>query len=151
MPAPKSGPLQVILKPTAKELGKRNAKRLRKLKNSKVAYAKVSIMLDRWVQDNFKTEGGKVGGWLPLQAGGRYKGGVFDPSAKILQDEGRLRSSFLPFATRSNAGIGSDLPYSKKHEEGLVGMPERRMLPERGEVIDEAIDILREHVKRSTK
>jgi phage gpG-like protein len=99
---------------------------------------KVSVWLDRWVQRNFRSEGGKVGGWLELaeatiarRTKGRGKG-----SAKILQDTGRLRASFSPFHTRRSAGIGSDIKYAKIHE--IIGVKRkdkpkpviRRMLPE---------------------
>ena len=139
---------QVTIKPPISKLKERHKKRLDDLKRMKPAYQKVSIYLDKWVQDNFKTEGGKVGKWPPFKAGGRWvKGLGIDASAKLLQDTGRLKASYLPFATRNNAGIGSDLPYAKKHEEG-DGVPKRRTLPERGEVIDDAKAILDNHVKK---
>ena len=151
MPDPKSGPIQTIIKPTVKELKRRHAERIKKLKDSKAAYAKVATYLDRWVQTNFKTEGEKVGNWAPFQAGGRWvKGRGIDESAKLLQDTGRMRASYLPFSSRSDAGIGTDLPYAKKHEEG-DGVPERRTLPERGEVIDDALTIIEGHVKKATR
>jgi len=88
----------------------------------------ISLMLDRWVQRNFKEEGKKAGGWKPLALGGRYKKGSFDSSAKILQDTGRLRLSFTPFSNKKTAGIGSELDYAEQHEKG-IGVPARRMLP----------------------
>lgn len=118
------------------------------LKNMKAPMRKASVYLDRWVQSNFKTEGGKVGVWKKLKAGGRWTGKGnqrrFDTSAKILQDTGLLKASFKPFATNKTAGIGSDLPYSKPHEEGK---PQRRMLPYRKDVIDDIRAILKDHVK----
>ena len=81
-------------------------------------HAKVAVFLDRWVQTNFRKEGGLVGRWKKLKLGGRrLTGGGFDPTAKILQDTGRLRISFIPFSNRRTAGIGSDIPYAKKHME----------------------------------
>lgn len=109
--------------------------------------ARVATYLDRWVQENFRTEGDKVGGWRPLKAGGRHGPGGFDPTAKILQDTGRLRASFKPFAHATNAGIGTDLPYAKKHEEGEDGLPKRRMLMRRGEVLEDARKILNQFVR----
>jgi len=120
-------------------------------------HARIAVFLDGWVQRNFKTEGGKVGGWKPFKNGGRvsanetkgsesfqsYVGfksgggfvadGFLDRSAKLLQDTGRLKLSVIPFSSKANAGIGSDLPYSKPHNEGK-GVPKRRILPVFGEV-----------------
>lgn len=139
------------IKPSLDVIKARFKKRLDKLKNAHPAYKKAAVYLDRWVQTNFKTEGGNVGGWLPLKAGGRYGPKGFDTTASVLQDTGRLRLSFLPFATNKNAGIGSDLLYSRTHDRGDDGVPQRRMLPKRDEVIDGLHDILDGHVKDSIK
>jgi len=102
-------------------------------------HKKISIMLDSWVQRNFKSEGGSVGGWAPITRQGR-----------ILQDTGRLRLSFLPFADKDNAGIGSDLDYSEKHEKG-IGVSRRRMLPKINEVNDQIVKRYNIHVEGSIK
>ncbi len=175
------------------------------LKDASIPMRQASIYLDRWVQQNFKTEGGKVGGWPPFKYGGRvktktktqldkeaaekgfaaaqkrktaegkksaynraaqkvYEGysilgnwqtgkngawsfSKIDRSAKLLQDTGLLRISFLPFATMTNAGIGSDLPYSKYHQDGGKHLPQRRMLPEKEEVMADLTEILDNWVK----
>lgn len=123
---------------------------LANLQDIEPAHKKISIMLDRWVQENFKTEGGNVGGWAPLKAGGRFTGKgknrKFDPSAKILRDTTRLSKSFLPFANKKDAGIGSDLPYSKPHEEGL-DIVMRRILPRLPEVKRDITNVYNDHVK----
>lgn len=123
------------------------------IKNLSAVYAKVSIFLDRWVQSNFRTQGDKVGGWKKLALGGRRrkkgKKSTIDASAKILQDTGRLKASFLPFATRRNAGVGSELPYSKTHEKGIGHVPKRRILPVNKEVMPSVKKIVNKHVKRS--
>lgn len=127
-------------------------KRREKMSSLKTTMSRVATFLDRWVQDNFKTEGGKVGGWKPLARGGRLitRGGrtVLDKSAKILQDTGRLRNSFLPFASMRNAGIGSKLDYSKKHNEG-IDVVKRRILPTIAEVRKPIREHFNVHVKRS--
>ena len=117
-----------------------------------------SIFLDQWVQKNFKTEGGKVGGWEPFLYGGRLtpkkaggekgKGGKYiNPSSKLMMDSGALRSSFHPFSNKKVAGIGSKLPYSKKHDQGEDGMIQRRLLPEDGEVQTELKRMYGTHVR----
>ncbi len=130
------------------------SKRIKDLKNLKNVYTKISIFLDRWVQLNFRSEGGKVGKWKKLSGGGRYVGKGnnrrFDPSAKVLQDTGRLRASFLPFANNKDAGIGSDLPYSMTHEKG-DGVPKRRMLPTKKDVMPDVVKIVEKHISKSLK
>ena len=125
-----------------------------KLKNIEPTHKKISIMLDRWVQENFKTEGGNVGGWAPLKAGGRFTGKgknrKFDPSAKILRNTTRLSKSFLPFADKKDAGIGSDLPYSKPHDEG-IGIVMRRILPVLPEVKRDINNAYNDHVKEAIR
>lgn len=118
--------------------------------NTLPAYKKASIFLDKWVQENFKTEGGKVGGWVPFSLYTREMIRRYDPErspAKLLQKTGRLRASFQPFFNSKNAGIGSDLPYAKTHEEGFGNIPMRRMLPKRPEVIGDLNRIISDHVK----
>lgn len=116
------------------------------LKSDGVAMRQVAVFLDQWVQKNFTGKGEKVGGWAPFTYGGRlttkrksnaqsidgkrYINGV----ASLLQDTGALRHSFLPFVRQGTAGIGSDLPYSKPHDEGTKDLPQRRLLPKKAEV-----------------
>lgn len=104
----------------------------KRIKNTRSANRKVSVWLMRWVNDNFKSQGGKVGKWKPFKLGGRrLPGGGIDASAKLLQDTGRLRASFSPFYSRTEAGVGSALKYSITHELGFPhrNLPARRMLP----------------------
>lgn len=146
--------IQTNFKTAKKEveaMEKKLKERREDLKKGTEPMRRVSTYLDSWVQQNFKTEGEKTGQkWEELQAGGRpIKGGGIDTSAKILQDTGRLRASFLPFFFRDNAGIGSDLPYSETHEEG-IGVPKRRILPLKSEFIDTAKKILGDWVRKVT-
>lgn len=130
---------------TIKEVRDRQRRRLEEVKKLNVPLAQASIFLDRWVQKNFRTEGGNVGGWPRFAAGGRSTRKGFDTSAKLLQDTGRLRASFSPFATRDNAGVYSDLDYSKPHQEG-IGVPQRRMLPKIVEVRADVAKIMKSYV-----
>jgi phage gpG-like protein len=96
------------------------------------ANRRVGIWVLRWINDNFKTEGGKVGRWKKFRYGGRFRKGKLDTSAKLLQDTGRLRASFDSKPNKKGVTIGSDLEYSKYHEEGVPKkrLPQRRMLPD---------------------
>lgn len=124
------------------------------LLNDGAVMRQVAVFLDQWVQRNFQSEGDKVGGWAPFKYGGRIvrkKGAkaqsieghrYIDGSAKMLQDTGALRHSFLPFIRKGIAGIGSDLPYSKPHEDGMKGLPQRRMLMKTADVQVDLREIL---------
>lgn len=110
------------------------------------AMYRCSVYLDRWVQTNFRTQGGGVGGWAPFKLGGRpTSGGGLDTAAKLLQDTGRLKASFIPFHGKFNAGIKSDLDYASTHEKGK-GVPQRRMLPKRSEVNQDLLKIFKSEV-----
>jgi len=140
-------PVVVSLKPSIEEVQRRFENRANNLGDYSAPYKKASILLDKWVQRNFKDEGAALGPdkWKPFANGGRDTGGGIDTSAKLLQKTGRLRLSFLPFANKKDAGIGSHLNYSKPHEEGAGFLPKRRMLPLHKEVHDEIEDILHKH------
>jgi phage gpG-like protein len=110
----------------------------RRIKDARPANKQVSVWLFRWVNQNFKGQGRKVGGWAPLKPrtiAGRKKGrGSGSPN--ILQDTGELRANFKPFYGKTFAGIGAgahskmaDIPIY--HEEGVPSrnLPKRRMLP----------------------
>ena len=117
-----------------------------------VVHKKIAVFLDIWVLRNFKSEGGKVGGWTPFKIGGRRKpGGKIDTSAKLLQDTGRLRASFNSVFDKDNVTIGSDLDYSEFHEKGMGHLPVRRMLPEIGEVGGDIFKIFDKHVRDGLK
>lgn len=113
---------------------------LEKLSDFSRPHKEISIMLDGWVQRNFKTEGGNVGGWEAIRRQGR-----------ILQDSGRLRLSFLPFSSRKNAGIGSDLSYSEVHEKGLGPVAKRRMLPRSDDVRQDILRRYNKHISQVSK
>lgn len=128
----------------------------RRIKNTRGANRKVSIFLMRWYNENFKSEGGKVGGWKPFKLGGRrLPGGLIDTSAKLLQDTGRLRLSINPFFNKRLAGIGSSLKYSITHELGLPhkSLPARRMLPVASDrsVVVGITKIYNHHVRKAIK
>ena len=119
------------------------------LKQPAPAMKAVSIELDKWVHQNIESEGGLVGGWPSFYADNpRLKK---DPSAKLLRDTGRLNSSFLPFSSKDNAGIGSDLPYSKPHDSGTDSLPQRRLLPKWVEVGDAVHRIMQRFLDKVLK
>jgi len=147
-----------------KVTGSRRAQRklrevIRKVKNPRPANKELSVWLFRWVNDNFKTQGGKVGGWAPLRPStitNRRKGsGTGSP--KILQDTGELRAKFKSFFGRNFAGIGAGAHSKSRnipifHERGvpLRNLPQRRMLPRSTDrdVTKAAIRIYNKYIRR---
>ena len=129
---------------------------MRKISDTSRPNRQISIWLLRWVNENFKTQGGKVGGWKPFRHGGRrLEDGSIDASAKLLQDTGRLRGSFSNFYSKTSAGVGSGLRYAKAHELGLPHrrLPARRMVPidTDRDVIDAAFKIYDTFVMRAIR
>jgi len=146
----------VVTHTGSKAMTKKLRSVINKVRNPKQANREVSIWLMRWLNENFKSQGGKVGGWKPFKLGGRrMPGGGIDASAKLLQDTGRLRKSFSPFYSRNTAGIGSDLNYSVAHEIGLPvrNLPARRILPQAGDRSVEAgvIKIYDRYIRRALR
>lgn len=134
------------VKPTFQAIAARAKRWEAQLRQNKlIAYKRSAAWLHKWVMENFEGEGDKVGKWAPFSPVTLRSIERTDPGrmpAKLLQKTGALRQSFLPFATSTNAGVGSKLDYSKKHEEGEGRLPARRMLPRRGEVIKPLREIL---------
>lgn len=101
------------------------------LKERKRVNGQAVILVDRWIQKNFQTEGGNVGGWRPLSQAtieARRKGKNRRGSVRILQDTGEMRRNWKHIYSDTEAKIVSGVPYSIKHEEG-DGVPQRRILP----------------------
>lgn len=146
--------VKVVFKPSLKEVRARYEKLSKEVRNFRGLYAKVAVWLDTWVQRNFRMSGGKVGGWEPLAAGGRRikkgKKTFLDETAKVLIDSSRLRHSFLPFADSKKAGVGSDLPYAKTHNEGIK-VPERQIVPKKIDVINDLLKISELHAGKKIK
>jgi phage gpG-like protein len=151
--------LKVEIKPvrsTHRSVQRKIRQIARKIGDTRRANYKVSVWLFRWVNENFRSEGGKVGGWKPFKYGGRrMKGGVIDRTANLLQDTGKMRASFKPFYTKSIAGIGSDLDRSVWHDAGVPqnNLPARQLLPKASDrdVGKSILKIYEVHVKRATR
>jgi len=135
-----------------RDLQRLQAERRRKLHDLGNPLAQVAVLLDSWVQRNFKTQGGNVGGWVGFKYGGRVlPDGTIDTSAKLLQDTGLLRASFAPSSNDKIARIGTELPYAATHEFGRGAIPARRMLPKRADVIEQVKRIFKFHTDKALR
>lgn len=168
--------VKVSVKPNIDRIREKYKRAGKDLSNIVPAHKKVAIYLDQWVQRNFRDKGSNLGSdkWPDYARGGRAIPDLFfnedqpppgswefvqvlgdglmdywvDKSAMLMQDTGRLKFSFLPFATQRNAGIGSELEYAEYHN-NRKDKWKRRLLPETNEVHDKLHEILERHAKRS--
>jgi phage gpG-like protein len=132
---------------------------------------RIAIELYGITMRNFAAQGNDGTPWVPFQASrvhgtwmrGRWKGKgknrYFDPSAKLLQDTGHLRQSFLSFADDEVAGVGAasfrlgpDEPadLAAIHEFGNAArhIPARPMLPTERVALEKALVIYNLAVQR---
>lgn len=143
----------IKVSPTIPEIRKHLREQRAAIKDLKTPLAQASVYLDQWVQKNFKSEGGSVGGWEPFAQSTLDYMEKYDNKrspAKLLQRTGRLRLSFVPFSSAKESGIGSDLPYSKSHNSGTSRIPERKLLPESGKARNEVMRDCREIMQEYT-
>jgi phage gpG-like protein len=94
----------------------------------------VGLRALQWVNENFEKQGGLLPGgpWQPLKEStiARRRGGGV--GARILQDTGRLRSSFDIYGVKERSNgvtIGTEVGYASYHEDGTEHLPIRKMLP----------------------
>lgn len=119
-------------------------------------------VVDRWIQGNFTTEGGNVGGWKPLDPKTvnrrRRKSNV------PLQDTGWLKRSWVYAVGRLEATLKeggkkgkvtfgktiSQAFYGSFHDKGK-GVPQRRILPEAHEVEKDVKAAYSFHIDKETR
>ena len=105
-----------------------------KLKAREGINRKALVLLDRWVQKNFQTQG-KLAmgeGWKTLSPvtimSRQEKHHSKSTNWKILIDTGTMRSRWKMFADAEIASLESGVDYAIKHHKGWE-VPERRILP----------------------
>ena len=103
-------------------------------KRRKVNAAALTVV-DRWVQDNFKTEGGKIGGWQPLKPATLRQRRGGGGKVMILQDTGQLRQRWKHILQGFKTAIlQSGVSYGIYHDQGTKRLPKRQILPEQKEI-----------------
>ena len=159
----------IVLKLVGWEAVKRRLDKIdNDLKKSEVAYKQSTIIFDLWIQDNFKTEGGKVVGWKQLAdstlgaISKTRRGGVHlkkvKHGPKILQGRsGWLKSHWKPYWTSKSGGIYSEAEVSGGVYYGVFHnsdkprkrLPQRRILPYNKEVWPTIKKIFEAHLGRA--
>ena len=106
----------------------------RKLTQRKSVNARAVVVVDRWIQKNFQSNGFNVGGWKKLENPSEKRGGK---SAQPLKDTGRLRMAWHFKANNTEASITSGVDYGHYHDQTdkkFKHVPQRRILPTNKEI-----------------
>lgn len=114
-------------------LQRRAAKMLADLRNRRALNAQATVVVDRWIQQNFQQQGKPAmggDGWRPLseQTLAARRRGEGGGAPKILIDTGTLRSRWKHLWTASLAKVQSGVDYAAQHHFGKL-VPVRRILP----------------------
>jgi phage gpG-like protein len=125
----------------------------RETKNATAAYAQSIALVDRFVQENFKSQGGKVGGWAPLkQSTIKARRNKKKGSIKILQDNGLLRMNWKHVYDHKSGSLVSGVYYGIFHDSDkprTSSLPRRRILPTQKEMWPKIKEIFERHIGRS--
>jgi len=127
------------------------AARRQRLANRRATNARAVAAVDRWVQQNFKQEGGLAqdGGWAPLAPAtrrARRRGANTDAGQRILQDSGQMRSRWKRTWTATRASIQSGVDYARYHQTGTQKMPRRAILPSEEQIAPVLVKIFKRFV-----
>ena len=116
------------------------------------ANRQASIAMYGWLIRNYDREGAAIGGWAPLAPSTIAEKKKIGKE-KMLVRSGAMRQSFVPFYTRDNAGVGSELSYAKAHEDGgpSRNLPARPMLPPQAVVLDIGLRVYGQYVAREAR
>lgn len=114
------------------------------------AYAQSVAAVDRFVQDNFKGQGSKVGGWASLKESTIKRRRNKDKgSIKILQDTGGLRRDWKHLYDDQSGSLVSGKFFGVFHEKGTSKMVQRRILPTQKEMWPKIKEIFERFVGRA--
>ena len=142
------------------------------LKDREPTNRQVSVRLMSLVMKNFSSQSNDGNKWAPFKLGGRYisstkvtkrrkkkdEGKRFlDKSAKLLQDTGNLRQSFLGLYSKDIAGVGAKasagVNYAIVHEKGStkIKLPARPMLPTDKQLQQEFVNVYTSKIRRAER
>lgn len=134
-------------------------KAAKQLKNKKPMFKAIGIKLLNEINRTFETETFEGEPWQRLSEAtkkSRRKGRGPDDD-KILQDTGKLKSSYSPqnadsryFVSRNFVRVGTNVEYAASHEFGIDN-PEREMIPTKKRALEIAVPVADFFVKRSLR
>lgn len=127
--------------------------RQRLRKKQRTANARAVIMVEKWIHENFDTQGKPVGGWEPLAEltkSARRKGKKTRKGNKVLQDTGQLRSRWKHFYNAKMGKVTSGVNYGEYHDSDKPrksGLPRRQILPDNKHIAPKLKLIYGKHVE----
>jgi phage gpG-like protein len=122
------------------------------LKNNEVSFKRSVAVVDGWVQRNFRSEGGNVGGWAKLADStieSRMRRRNKTGAIRILQDIGTLRMKWKHLFGKDYGALVSAVDYGIFHETGTSKMPQRRILPTMDEIWPKIKELFSDELRRS--
>ena len=92
----------------------------------KEANAKAVLVIDKWIQKNFQSQGKDVGGWAKLKPATlkQRKG------SRILVRTGQLRTRWAHKYDNEHALVESGISYGIYHDQGTRNLPRRQIAPD---------------------
>jgi len=148
------------------------AKLDKNIRQPKKMFLKISVVLDKWVQENFERDGGLAhsGGWKPLKPvkfrGSMHSGARVKSSkgkkkgrksrlvvnARILRDTGKGRASIKTKHWGRGAQVSTtEKTYMAAHHEGDGNLPVRRVIPRHRDVRKQVVIAAEAHLRQAVR
>ncbi len=124
------------------------------LKKRKVVNERAIALVLKWVDDNFKTQGGKVGGWKKLTTATNIAKTNKGYSPSPLLRTGDLRKKWRTQISDKTGRLISAIdnpPYGLFHDEGAGHLPQRRIIPKSSEVLPLLSKVYNNFIKAKVK
>ena len=137
-------------KPGTKVLQAKFKRLARKTSNRRTLFNRIGVKVLNEIDATFKEETHEGEPWTPLKAStiaSRRGSGL----ARILQDTGTLKRSFVMGATSNLVRIGTPIIYAPPHQEGEGNIPKRPMIPSEKRGLEIAIKTANGYIKESIK
>lgn len=127
---------------------------MREMGNREPTNRRLALLFTTWVQRNFATGGTlQTPVWAPLEESTRREKERKGYSPLPLTRTGELRGSFYPVFDKNTAGVRSDSPIAKYHQDGTKHMKRRALLPPEKYVREQTVNayglLMENSLKRS--
>ena len=131
---------------------RRNLERLAgELTNPVQANKAAATAIYGWTMRNYDAEGVHQKPRWPALAERTVKRKARKGKEKMLVMSGHMRASILPFWSKDNAGVGSEVEYAAHHEEGRKHLPQRKILPTERVVAETGLKVYGYYVSEAVK
>lgn len=135
-------------KPGTKALQSKFKRLANRTSNKLALFNRIGVKVLNEIDKTFKEETHEGEPWAPLQSStiARRRGGGL---ARILQDTGTLKRSWVMDATPNLVRIGTPIIYAPPHQEGEGSLPERPMIPSEKRGLEIAVKTAGGYIKES--